>query len=295
MSVEERRLTLESVKNWDDARKLLRTWRDDNIRMSKDILDLWQTLVAPSINKFGDEKWLVYEQVFLAALDCNNLSVAADCIAALKAQFSSSTRVKKLFGMHYEALEEYEKAIEVYESIIEEDETNAHVRKRKLSCLKSQSKIREYVNELNEYLKLFQADHEAWLELCDAYLNEMDFGKAAFCLEELILMYPHNHVYHQRYADIKYTQGNYELAKSYYSYSLKLNPNNIRSLYGLLLTTANLKSSQKSKEGTDNAKLNAWVKEQLDSKYQAIKTDQNLVNSVNNLLQSLSISKAEKA
>lgn len=67
---------------------------------------------------------------------------------------------------------------------------------------------------------------------------------------------------------IKYTQGQYELAKSYYSYSLKLNPNNIRSLYGLLLTTANLKSSQKSKDSADNVKLNGWAREQLELKYQ---------------------------
>ena len=74
--------------------------------------------------------------------------------------------------------------------------------KRIISCLKSQNKTKEYVNALSEYLKLFQADHEAWLELCDAYLNEMDYSKAAFCLEELILMYPHNHVYHQKFADV---------------------------------------------------------------------------------------------
>lgn len=72
-----------------------------------------------------------------------------------------------------------------------------------MACLKAQNRLNEYVKELNEYLKLFQADHEAWLELCDTYLNEMDFAKAAFCLEELILMYPHNHVYQQRYADVK--------------------------------------------------------------------------------------------
>ena len=49
---------------------------------------------------------------------------------------------------------------------------------------------------------MFQADNEAWLELCEAYLNELDYTKAAFCLEELILISPHNHVYHQRYADV---------------------------------------------------------------------------------------------
>ncbi len=77
------------------------------------------------------------------------------------------------------------------------------MRKRIITCLKSENKTKEYISELNEYLKTFQADHEAWLELCEAYLNEMEFAKAAFCLEELILMYPHNHVYHQKYADVK--------------------------------------------------------------------------------------------
>lgn len=71
-----------------------------------------------------------------------------------------------------------------------------------ISCFKSQNKMKEYIIELNEYLKMFQADHEAWLELCDAYLSEMEYAKAAFCLEELILMNPHNHVYHQRFADV---------------------------------------------------------------------------------------------
>ena len=67
---------------------------------------------------------------------------------------------------------------------------------------------------------------------------------------------------------IKYTQGQYEVAKSYYAYSLKLNPNNVRSLYGALLCTANLKSSLKAKDSADNAKLSAWCKTKLEAKYQ---------------------------
>lgn len=43
-----------------------------------------------------------------------------------------------------------------------------------------------------------------------------------------------------RYADIRYTQGGsdqLEMAKTYYSHALKLNPNNMRALYGLLLVS----------------------------------------------------------
>lgn len=259
------------------------------MRMSKDILELWEFHVSSNINKFGDEKWLVYEQVYISALDCHNLLVAVNCLSALKAQYPKSVRVKKLITMNLEAMGKFEKAEQRYEEILAEDKTNAYLMKRKISCLKSQNKIKEYISELNEYLKNFQADHEAWLELCEAYLNEMEFAKASFCLEELILMNPHNHVYHQKYADIKYTQGNYELARNYYSYSLKLNPNNIRSLYGILLVTANMKSTQKSKEITENSKLNAWAKEQLEAKYKDKKSDQNTVDIVKNLFQYLSV------
>ena len=43
-----------------------------------------------------------------------------------------------------------------------------------------------------------------------------------------------------RYAEIRYTQGgveHLEMAKVYYSHAIKLNPNNMRSLYGLLLVS----------------------------------------------------------
>ena len=47
-------------------------------------------------------------------------------------------------------------------------------------------------------------------------------------------------VFDFRYAEIRYTQGgveHLEMAKIYYSHAIKLNPNNMRSLYGLLLVS----------------------------------------------------------
>lgn len=86
----------------------------------------------------------------------------------------------------------------------------------------------------------FMTDVEAWQELSELYINEHDFNKAAFCIEELILLNPHNHLLHQRYADIKYSQGgaeNIEIAKTYYFQALKLNPGNMRALYGIYLVS----------------------------------------------------------
>ena len=35
------------------------------------------------------------------------------------------------------------------------------------------------------------SDSEAWCELCDMYIAEQEYSKAAFCMEELILANPH--------------------------------------------------------------------------------------------------------
>lgn len=90
------------------------------------------------------------------------------------------------------------------------------------------------------------ADVEAWQELSELYISEQDFAKAAFCVEELLLHNPHNHLLHQRYAEIRYSQGGYdniELARSYYCQALKLNSKNLRALYGLYLVSKNSNSA----------------------------------------------------
>lgn len=48
----------------------------------------------------------------------------------------------------------------------------------------------------------YMADYEAWMELCDLYLHELDYQKAAYCMEEVIASNPHSHLYHQKYAEV---------------------------------------------------------------------------------------------
>lgn len=86
----------------------------------------------------------------------------------------------------------------------------------------------------------FMSDQEAWHELCNLYLMESDYSKAAFCMEEVLLHNPYSHLIHQRLGEIRYTMGgqdNIEIAKSYYAQAIKLNGNNLRALYGLYLVS----------------------------------------------------------
>lgn len=58
-------------------------------------------------------------------------------------------------------------------------------------------------------------DYEAWNELCDLYLSQHDYNNAAFCLEELIMSNPHNHLFHQKYAEVTvHARGSLLVAKT---------------------------------------------------------------------------------
>jgi len=261
--------------SWSDARDLLRTWRDNNDRKSEEVLLLWKAVLEYNVNKLGSEKFLVLEQVCLAALDCYHISIVDYCIKQLSNEFPNSLRVKKYCAMRLEAQERYDDALKVLDSLIKKDETNNAPRKRKIAILKAQGKNVEAIKELTDYLKIFMADTEGWQELSELYIVEQDFNKAAFCVEELILHNPHNHLLHQRYADIRYTQGgfdNVELARAYYCQALKLNPNNLRALYGVYLSSSNIAASAKcvAQKKKESVKLAEWALSEIKKRYMAV-------------------------
>ncbi|KAJ9585077.1 hypothetical protein L9F63_020585 [Diploptera punctata] len=259
--------------SWSEIRDLFRTWREENVRKSLVVVDLWERILQNKMHKLGDERLLVLEQVCIAALDCNRLDVADCCLKALSAEFPTSMRIRKLKALKLEALERFDEAMDVLDSIIKVDETNAAPRKRKVAIYKAKGQIPDAIKELTEYLKKFMSDQEAWQELCDLYLIEQDFARAAFCMEELILHNPHSHLIHQRYAEIRYTQGgleNMELARAHYCLAWKLSPNNIRALYGLFLAATNIAMSNKCTpvKKKENNKLAKWALKEISSRYE---------------------------
>lgn len=260
--------------SWTEVRDLFRTWREESERKSRDVVNLWESTLVHKMDQLGNEKYLVLEQVCIAAFDCHRLSLAEYCINILLRQFPGSVRALKYHAMHLEATEIYDGALKVLKSIVSKDDTNAAPRKRQVAILKAKGQIPEAIKELTEYLKKFMSDQEAWHELCDLYLQEHEYSKAAFCMEDLILHNPHSHLIYQRYAEIKYSQGgfeNMELAKTYFCQAIKLNPNNTRALYGLLLTTNNIALSAKcpTLKKKETIKLNNWVVNQIKKQYKS--------------------------
>ncbi|XP_041046407.1 ER membrane protein complex subunit 2 isoform X4 [Carcharodon carcharias] len=208
-----------------DMRDKLRKWRDENYRNSEQIVEVGEELINDYASKLGDDIWIIYEQVMIAALDCSR------------------------------------------------DDLAAAARKRKIAILKALGKTTEAIRELNEYLEQFVGDQEAWHELAELYINEHDYGKAAFCLEELMMTNPHNHLYCQHYAEVKYTQGgleSLEISRKYFSQALKLNNRNMRALFGLYMSASHIASSSKAnaKMKKDNMRYATWAATQINKAYQ---------------------------
>ncbi|KPJ14122.1 Tetratricopeptide repeat protein 35-A [Papilio machaon] len=261
----------------NEVNDLLRKWRENNERKSSDVVSLWMNVLQAHSNKFGNEKYVLLEQIIYAMLDCHLYGLAKGLIYVLSLEFPRSLRVMRYKAAALEAEEKYDEALNVLDVIINADETNAPARKRRVAVLKAQGLIHEAIKELADYLKKFMSDVEAWQELCELYLQVQEYSRAAFCAEELILHQPHNHLMHQRLADIRYTMGgieNMELAKTYYCQTLKLNPDNLRALLGLFLVANNLLGQYKSSGSSKRKeawKLSQWAQSRVTAKQREAK------------------------
>lgn len=129
-------------------------WFDHRLLAFLDeVVQIFEYCLADKVKKLGSERLVVLEQVFIAALDCGRIKLAEDCIRVLISEFPESLRIMKHKAMLLEALERYDDALDVLESIIKKDETNAAARKRKVAILKAKGQVGDAIRELCDYLR----------------------------------------------------------------------------------------------------------------------------------------------
>jgi len=222
------------------------------------------------------EVWDIHEQIFIASLDIGDKTIANDFLNRIQSQFGNeSMRVQKLNAMFHEFEGQHEAADQIYRSILEKDPTNSIIMKRQIAIRKARGDISTAIRLLNDYLKLFMADVEAWLELAELYIDQQLYKNAAFCYEDVILANPHNHHFLIKYAEILYTLGgidNLRLAKKYFAYALEICNFNIKALYGLCMSIIAIgvimKQGKHEKEtNKENLELFVWAYSQLESQY----------------------------
>ncbi|CAI8599740.1 unnamed protein product [Vicia faba] len=202
-------------------------------------------------SNLGPEEWSLYEQVVVAAMDCQCVDVAQDCAKVLRKRFPESKRVGRLEAMLLEAKGSWEMAEKAYTSLLEDNPLDQTIHKRRVAMAKAQGNISGAIEWLNKYLEIFMADDDAWRELAEVYLSLQMYKQAAFCYEEVILAQPTVPLYHLAYADVLYTLGgleNVQTAKKYYASAIDLTGGkNTRALFGICLCTSAIAQLTKGK------------------------------------------------
>nr|ACU19211.1 unknown [Glycine max] len=224
-------------------------------------------------SSLGSDEWTLYEQVAVAAMDCQCLDVAKDCTKVLQKRFPESKRVGRLEAMLLEAKGSWELAEKAYTSLLEDNPLDQAIHKRRVAMAKAQGKISVAIDWLNKYPETFMADHDAWRELAEIYISLQMYKQAAFCYEELILSQPTVPLYHLAYADVLYTLGgleNLQTAKKYYSSTIDLTGGkNTRALFGICLCTSAVTqlTKGKSKEDKEGSQLQSLAAKVLEKDY----------------------------
>ena len=237
---------------------LLKAMRQNKIREPRLVVEMGSLALSKFAGGLGDERWVICEQVFVAALDTGNDALANSCLATLMDKFPESSRVKRLVGIQCEAKAQYPAASETYAELLEANPANALAMKRRVAVLKGQGKVKEAVKTLNAFVDQFQSDVTAWQELAGLYLSMSKYDAAAFCFEECILHDPMNHMLHCRLAEVYYTLGDYPTARKYFAQALEIKKTgNVRSLHGLAACcNAIAESSKLSKEQRGRSEVN---------------------------------------
>lgn len=145
-----------------------------------------------------EERFLIYEQVAIAACECGDVEVADRCVSRLESRFPGSIRAGRLRGMVEEASGDIDGARATYAKLLQEHPSSQMVLKRMVAIERTAGDLQSAIKALNHFLNHYMADADGWAELADLYLEAGMHKQAAFCLEELILIQPHTFCHHLR-------------------------------------------------------------------------------------------------
>lgn len=170
-------------------------------------------------------------------------------------RFPESSRVAILQGVIEESKGHLNDAQILYDRMLKKEPSNVLLHKRRIACIKTQPEgISRATEALAEFVDIFPADQESWLELAELYLEQNKYDQAAYALEELLLLAPHNVFYVLKYAEVSYTMRDFAKAYKMYLRILELGDGNlapssprvidrvqgpwVRALWGLKMVSA---------------------------------------------------------
>jgi tetratricopeptide (TPR) repeat protein len=174
------------------------------------------------------------EQLVVSGFETMQFEKALEYLTKLENKFTlKSSRVLLLKGLYLESQKKWQEANTLYNSCLEQDETQMKIRKRIISILITTGKTNEAIDALVEHVDVFGQDAESWSMLSTLYYKQSLFKQAAFCCEELILMRPLIHFHHSRLASIQVRMNQLDNALKHYCRAFELCDNDKDALEGI--------------------------------------------------------------
>lgn len=247
-----------------ECNEKLLDFRKKQIRSSEYITLLARQILTldPKFQNISD-KHASLEQCCMAAIDYNDMGTAKKLFTIVDEDFPKE-KSNRCFMLQLMQFEHSQASVvqEEREALKKEKPTDQNLIKREVGLLIEQNKTDEAVSALVKHLETFCMDEDAWMCLSDLYIELGNYARAAFCLEEIVMMRAHTAHYHIRLAEIYYTwasidNGNgqstkdtildlFNTAKAHYSYAVRLTLKqeipNLRAIFGWLQTAQNIQN-----------------------------------------------------
>lgn len=190
-------------------------------------------------NTLENEMHFYKEKLFYMALELKLVDKAEELLIEFKNKFGSSeTKIQRMEASFNELNNNFGKSIETFKKLIKANQDDRTSLKKYLALIKIKfnlTNIKEYVEYLNDYLKIYMDDVDIWFELSDIYLLTSNYNKAIFCLEEVLLHHPNNYMIYTKIGDILSSFNNTDSTLNsikYYSQSINIKPN-LKAFWGL--------------------------------------------------------------
>ncbi|OAQ63522.1 tetratricopeptide repeat domain-containing protein [Pochonia chlamydosporia 170] len=215
--------------------------------------------------------WTIYENLMIACLRTGDDEAANECLERIVTRFGDRhDRVLSLKGLVKEATAanntELDKILEEYDALLQQNDANIPIWKRKIALLRSMGKVPEAVTALNAFLDVCPTDPEAWAELADMYVTQGLYAQAIYALEEVLVFSPNAWNIQARLGEVSLMaaasaseggpQKHYAEAVKRFCRSIELCEDYLRGYYGLKLATDKLlQNAPKSKKDPDGFPL----------------------------------------
>lgn len=210
------------------------------------------------------DTWTLYENLMVLCLRTGDDEAASECLERITIRFGDThERVLALQGLYKEATAfddaELQKILEEYNILLQENDANVPILKRRVALLRSMGKVPEAISALNSFLDTCPTDPEAWSELADMYVSQGLYAQAIYALEEVLVLSPNAWNMQARLGEVSFmaatsaSEGgslkHYAEAVKRFCRSIELCDDYLRGYYGLKLATNKLLEAElKSKK-----------------------------------------------